>query len=298
MGYAISQDTGECVKLPAVVLDRLTQATEGAVRTALYILKKGRADKEEVCEALGLTPAEAESALVFWLGAGLLEKDDQPKKELPKRPPRLSQREIVAASQNCPEVAILMEECQNLFGEVLAPADSAILASLYLSDGLPVDLILTGVSHFVQEGKRNVRYIERRLLAWQREGICTCEAAERYLRLLARRREHEIFVAAMLELSPEAFTAAEKKRIAVWYEDFGYGDEMVEQGALRCGVNRSVKYLNGILRNWHGKGIHTPSDIRDEGANIAAITSQDLSDDDFVAQKRYTVPKYKKGGAE
>lgn len=295
MGYCLSQNTGECVQLPAVVLDRLTQATEGAVRTALYILKKGRAEPEDLCDALGLTPAQAESALVFWLGAGLLQKENSPEASQPqKRQPRLSQREIVSAAKTCPEVSVLMEECQNLFGEVLAPSDSAILASLYLSDGLPVELILTGVSHFLQEGKRNVRYIERRLLAWQRDGICTCEAAERYLLLLSRRREHEVFTAAMLELSPEAFTSAEKKQIAVWYEDFGYADEMVEQGALRCGLNRTVKYLNGILRNWHAKGIYQPSQIEDKGMNIAAVTSNRLSQDDFVLQKGYTVPKYKK----
>ena len=40
MGYCLSQNTGECVQLPAVVLDRLTQATEGAVRTVISAIER------------------------------------------------------------------------------------------------------------------------------------------------------------------------------------------------------------------------------------------------------------------
>ncbi len=302
MGYKLNTNLGECVELPVLVLNRLTQATEGAVRTALYIVKNKTVDAEKIASALGLSAQEVETALIFWLGAGLLSSDEivspavSTAPAVAKRAPRLSQREVVAASQKNPDIAILLEECQNLLGEVISPADMTILASLHLSDGLPIDLILTGISHFVQEGKRSIRYIERRLLSWQKEGITTCEAAERYLTLMEQRSLRETIVADMLGLSANEFTVAERARIATWYEDFNYNDDMIEQAALRVGANKTIKYLNGILRKWHSQNIRTIKDIKDEPQNIVTSSTKKHTDTDYVAKSMYKVPKLKNGG--
>lgn len=302
MSYKLNKNLGECVELPVLVLNRLTQATEGAVRTALYIIKNKTVQAEEIATALGLSATEVENALIFWLGAGLLSAEETMQQTtlvtpaVTKRAPRLSQREVVAASQKNPDIAVLLEECQNLLGEVISPADMTILASLHLSDDLPIDLILTGISHFVQEGKRSIRYIERRLLAWQKEGITTCEAAERYLSLLEIRSLHESNVADMLGISANEFTTAERTRIATWYEDFQYDDDMVEQAALRVGANKTIKYLNGILRKWHSQNIRTTKDIKDEPQNVVVTSTKKHTDTDYVAKTMYKVPKLKNGG--
>ena len=302
MKFELSKNLGECVELPVLVLNRLTQSTEAAVRTVLYILYKRTTDAKEISSALNLKIEEVESALVFWFGAGLLVSIDEKlpllennvDNKIKKRLPRLSQREVVVASQKNPEIAILMEECQNLFGEVLSPHDATILVSLYVSDGLPVDLILIGVSHFLQIGKRGVSYIEKRLLGWQQEGITTCEAAERYLALLEARALKEKYVAELFEVSVESFTSTERTKIASWYEDFAYDDEMVYQAFLRSGVNKNVKYLNGILRNWYAKNIRTPKDIADQPQNVASTSITKHNNDDYVAKKMYQVPTLKK----
>ena len=303
MKFELNKNSGECVEMPVLVLNKLTQATEGAVRTALYIVYNNTTEVDKISSALGLSVQEIETALIFWLGAGLLSSRDVDKdanknseNQIKKRPPRLTQREVVAASQKNPEIAILMEECQNLFGEVISPSDAAILVSLYVSDNLPVDFILTGISHFLQIDKRSVRYIERRLLSWQKDGIDTCEAIERHLSLLEMRSIREQSVAELLEISPAAFTAPERTRIASWYEDFAYGDDMIEQAFLRTGANKTIKYMNGILRKWHAENIRTPKDIPKQPQNLVTSSVTKHHSDDYVAKKMYHVPTLKRGG--
>ena len=87
-------------------------------------------------------------------------------------------------------------------GGVITQADTNILVSMYLSDGMPVDMILLGVAHFAALGKRSARYIERALLGWQAEGIDTADAAERHLALLAQREKNEAAVAEGLTVYP------------------------------------------------------------------------------------------------
>ncbi|MFQ8833826.1 MAG: DnaD domain protein, partial [Ruthenibacterium lactatiformans] len=98
----------------------------------------------------------------------------------------LTTPEVASAAQGDPAIAGLVQECQALMGGVITQADTNILVSMYLSDGMPVDMILLGVAHFAALGKRSARYIERALLGWQREGIDSGEAAERYLLANAR----------------------------------------------------------------------------------------------------------------
>ena len=126
-------------------------------------------------------------------------------------------------------------------GGVITQADTNILVSMYLSDGMPVDMILLGVAHFAALGKRSARYIERALLGWQREGIDSGEAAERYLRLLDQRAAHEKETAKLLGLVDAKFTKADSRAIADWYESYGYGPDMIAESAAYAGEKKSVK---------------------------------------------------------
>ena len=151
-------------------------------------------------------------------------------------------------------------------GGVITQADTNILVSMYLSDGMPVDMILLGVAHFAALGKRSARYIERALLGWQREGIDSGEAAERYLRLLDQCAAHEKETAKLLGLADAKFTKADSRAIADWYESYGYGPDMIAEAAAYAGEKKSVKYVNGILRAWYTKGYKTVRDVMAESA--------------------------------
>ncbi|MDL2215628.1 DnaD domain protein [Ruminococcaceae bacterium OttesenSCG-928-N02] len=292
MNYYLNQDLGDSLPLPLLVTDRLQQAPEEGVRIALYILKTGRAVQNEICTALGLEEKVVAGALHFWAGAGLLNWQESPAPAVaPRR--RLTLGQVGYAAQNSPDIAGLVNTAQKLLGEPLSPTDTSILVTLHMEDGLPVELILAALAHFSAVGKRSLRYLERRLLSLARDGVDTLDAFEIYLRAEEQKAEHAALVAALLGEEKESFTTAQLNTICLWYDVYGYDDAMVEQAVLRCGVNRTVKYVNGILRNWYKTKVRTPADIPDVAANIAAVTTTPAQDD-FVAQKGFSVPTLKR----
>ncbi len=291
MGYYLSQNLGESMPLPLLVVDRLQQAPADGVRIALYILKTGSAVQSEICAALGLLPETVEKALLFWAGAGLIHETGTVETPVQRR--RLTHGQVAFAAQNNPDIAGIITTAQAITGGPLSPADTAILITLHMEDGLPEDLILAALAHFTGGGKSSVRYTERRLLSLATEGVDNLLSFEIYLRQEEMRRERRAFVASLLGLDEGTFTAAATNSIDLWYEGYGYGDGMVEQAALRCGLNNTVKYMNGILRNWYKTGVRTPAEIPDTGANIAPTAAKTAAEDDFVALKGYAVPKLK-----
>ena len=275
MDYRLAKNNGDAVAVPTLVLHRLDAADGDQLRVALAILRDGEVREEALLREFPQLKKDGalEKILIYWAGAGLLTGAPAapavPKPRPQPRPPRLSSREVAAAAANDPQVAVLISESQNLLGCVLNESEGNLLASLYLQDKLPVDLILTGIAHFVTKGNRRVRYIVRVLLSWWEDGIRSCADAERYPRAVGTAGGVRDGGRGTARDSSESFTAGERTLIARWYEDYGYGREMIRAACERAGSKRSARYLNGMLKKWHAKGYTRPSDLAGEGpANI------------------------------
>ena len=272
MAYRLVENKGDSVAVPQLVIAKLPELEDDWLRVALFVVATGETSPARIAAALRLkSPERAQTALVYWKGAGLLETcgEVQTRGDIDAAPaPRahLTTPEVAHAATGDPAIAGLVQECQALMGGVITQADTNILVSMYLSDGMPVDMILLGVAHFAALGKRSARYVERALLGWQREGIDSGEAAERYLRLLAEREAHEKEVAGLLGLADAKFTKAESRAVTDWYESYGYGPEMIAEAIAYAGEKKNVKYVNGILRAWYTKGHKTVRDAMAESA--------------------------------
>lgn len=270
--YRAAEIGGDAIQVPQLVFSKLGApgATDARFRVALYVIGRREAAAEEVARALHIKQAEAESALAFWEGAGLLVKIAAPQTAAPPLAVRrrLTTREVTQAGSNDPMLGQMVEELQRIFGGVVSPSDINILVTLYVVDGLPPDLILLAASHFAARGVYSARYLEKTLRAWQRDGIQDYAGAEQYLQMLAKREKREAEVAKMLAMPKEAFTLAERKRIALWYEEYGYDKRMIEAARLAAGEKQNeVLYLAGILKKWYGKGYKNPRDIQQNEEN-------------------------------
>ena len=267
MAYRLVENKGDSVAVPQLVIAKLPELEDDWLRVALFVVATGETDPARIAAALRLkSPERAQTALVYWKGAGLLESCGEPQARggidaAPAPRAHLTTPEVASAAQGDPAIAGLVQECQALMGGVITQADTNILVSMYLSDGMPVDMILLGVAHFAALGKRSARYIERALLGWQREGIDSGEAAERYLRLLDQRAAHEKETAKLLGLADAKFTKADSRAIADCY-----GPDRIAEAAAYAGEKKSVKYVNGILRAWYTKGYKTVRDVMAESA--------------------------------
>ena len=101
-----------------------------------------------------------------------------------------------------------------------------------------------------------------RVLELLSEQAVSAEAKQRALRIRPETEPEEVL--RLLDIPPRPLVEREKNYIAAW-DQMGFDDE-----ALRAAYERTVmkkqsmdwSYMNGILRRWHEKGLHTLAAIQ------------------------------------
>ncbi|MEG1683545.1 MAG: DnaD domain protein, partial [Oscillospiraceae bacterium] len=181
-------------------------------------------------------------------------------------------REDVAQSlEQNGEFRLLTAEVERKLGKKLSTPDVSILLGLYDYLGLPIDVIFLLVSHCVERVSRHygpgrrpgLRQIEKEGYSWARLGIDTQERAVDYLKKYAARQGQLPQYMAVLQMGGRLPAPSEEKYLAAWL-DMGFSPEAValayDRTMLRC---HELKwgYLNGILKRWHEKGLHTTDEI-------------------------------------
>ncbi len=296
--------TGDSVAVPQLLFSRLTSvgADDGRFRVALYVLEKGGADAATLARELRLPAAKVEAALNYWEGAGLIETEAPAgAKPLPAPRKKLTTREAVKAGEADPVLGMLLGELQRVFGAVIGEKDTNAYVSLYVVDGFAADLILVAASEAAARGISRAAYVDKVLMDWRRQGINDCAAADAHLRLLAKREAREQALARAMGLEGDPFTLAEKRKIAVWHEEYGYDEDMIEAARMAAGDKHSeVKYLAGILKNWNAKGYQSPRDVQqgDTGRNLRVTgTARIAPENDILSAPAEYVPLAKGGRA-
>ena len=272
MTYRLLCQNGDSIAVPQLIFTQLARADENCVRVALYILSSGSTDPRDIAHALNLRCQRvAEDALKWWTGAGLLEAErGNAAATLAGPAPLLTQEEMNLAALRDPVFATLTGEAQQNLGKSLGPKDAQRLVSLYVNEGYAPEVILLCCAALGGSAKAGLPALERELGRWREAGVETGEDAERHLLLLAARGRQEEFVAGLLGLAPDGLRLVDKRMIHRWYEEYGFDDGMVREALAHAEDKREVRYLNGILKNWHGRGYRTPQEVRGGGALAAA----------------------------
>lgn len=302
MKYSVApNDNGE-VKISKAItaqLERLPKNKEFYFRVALFVLSEGKADAAHCAERLKLSMQETEAAFDFWHGAGLLNADDgdEPVAVIHERPAHLTTKEVFAHSRGDKNITVLLQEAQQIFGEVIGQNEANILVSLYINDKMPVDYLLTGLAHFKAEGMgpTRMRGIEKAFLKWYELGIRNTSDIEKYLKQLEKRREYQNQVAEILHIQP-VFSYKEACKISQWFEEYGYTEPIISHAALVAGDKATVAYIGGILRKWYVKGYRTVKDVlaAESGQNAVTTAKPVAADDDILQRRRKAMPKFEK----
>lgn len=268
MIYQLKPQHGDSIAVPQLVFSKLGATEEMSVRVALYVLATHVTDPAAIAADLKLRSRQsAESALAFWAGAGLLEQIDDNAQTPPAEPAApMTWQQIAQAARTDPMIAAIIECAQSAFGRALSHGDMQKLVALYTCDEIHPEVLLLCITYLAGKGRRTVGAVTHEVKAWQAEGVVTGEDADAYLQKLAAREKHEQFVCTLLNQQPAELTLGGKKAIARWYENYGYGDDMISEAVLQAGAKKDVWYLNGILKSWQAKGLRTVHDVRGSGA--------------------------------
>lgn len=262
---------GGVLAMTGQAADRLLKLDSGdAALLYLHLLRRGG------LEGLKWPEDRVQSALERLRGQGLAPAElpaPSPPTSQEAPPPEYSTEDIAQAlADQASTFPALVGEVERRLGKRLSAADLRSLYTLYDHLAIPAEVILMLVGWCIEEIERKygpgrkpfLSQIRKEGFAWARRGVDTMERAEEYIAKLARLRGREAEVLRLLDIPARPLVEREKTYIAAW-DEMGFDNE-----ALRMAYERTVLkkqsmdwgYMNGILRRWHEKGLHTAAAVQ------------------------------------
>ena len=262
---------GQVLAIAAQAADRLLKLDSGdAALLYLQLLRHGSA------EGLKWTETRLQATLDQLRTQGLA-PDRLPAPEPPPAPetppPEYAAEDITQAlAEEHSTFPALVGEVERRLGKRLSTADLKNLYTLYDHLALPAEVILMLVGWCIDETARKygpgrkpfLSQIKKEGFSWARLGVDTMERAEERIAALTRLRSRESEVLRLLDISPRPLVQREKDYIAAW-DGMGFDDETLRMAYERTVLKKQSMdwgYMNGILRRWHEKGLHTAAAVR------------------------------------
>lgn len=169
---------------------------------------------------------------------------------------------------------LLQGEVSRRLGRVLTTEELKILLSVRDYLKLPPEVVSMALTHCLQkleyynashgtDRTLSLRSLEKECYEWANHGITTMDAASAYISRELQRLAPESQVKKILGID-RALVDAERQYIKAWL-DMGFPTD-----AIRLAYEKTIentgklawRYLNKILLNWHGKNLHTLSEIQ------------------------------------
>lgn len=265
------------LSLSGKAADRLLSLGDGdAALLYLHILRRGGTAVAGWSEARIRAAGDKLAAAGLICAPAAAAPAPAPAQEPEALPPEYSLADITAALAGEQPFSALADEVERRLGKKLSTPDLKTLFTLYDHLALPPEVILLIVGWCQRETEQKygpgrkpfLSSIRKEAFRWAREGVDTAEAAEAHLKkmLAARTREGEL--ARLLDLPNRPLVERERNYLAAWTE-MGFDND-----ALRLAYEKTVmgtasksmdwRYMNGILRRWHEKGLHTVRQIQSE----------------------------------
>ena len=304
--------------LPSIPSKLLLRA--GKTELKLLLVLAERAEVTENYEAhadalaaeLKVTRLALDSALGFWLGAGVLSKDktNSPTEELsdkgyeaevstvsapPKRTrvtelPQYTSDEFARVLERRSELSGLIEEAQGVLGKVFNMTETQCLVSISEGLGLDEEYILSLLAYCKQIGKSNMRYVEKTAISLYDKGIQSAVQLEEHFRQLESLASAEGKIRKIFGMGERAFTSKENEFVNAWIGKYGFDMDIITL-AYEETVNNtskpSMSYANKVLESWYAEGLKTPADVsaakeKRKGASPSTATqAASFNVDDF-----------------
>ncbi len=281
-------------QVPMAVFENLYSAKENDLKVILYALEKGEVDPMDISRSLQISLAAVQSSLLYWTDKGIVMAEDD-RQTKPKKKKTLSAREILTISQDHPEIEVLVNQLQKIYGQAINEKGTNAFINLYLQENVPVEVILV-LAMYLAPIQKGPAYTARVILnLFEKKGITSAEKAEEYIATEERHNKAYEDVCRIFGLDKAKLTSSEKTIINGWFESLNMGDDMIKSAFEAAGGNANIRYCNGILKSWAQKGYKSPADIQAE-FTFNSLTGKNIDDDnDLILKGMNIVPVFNKG---
>lgn len=287
---------GRFFSVPCSVVDDYIKLSDGDfVKVLLCALCSNSdvIDTDVLAAQAGVQPSKAHDALLYWAGNGVVNLIDQqgkvvqtapapapisapasaPVKETAKPPKtvvRYSPKDLSAVIDSQPDLKALTDNIQQLVGRTLNAAEVAGIINLYEYYGFSPAAIFLITDYCHKLGKDRFAYVERVAKDWFERGIIEYSDVEAEIIRQSNAHTYRMKAAKLLGMSSKL-----SKRQGEFIDDWakmGFTLEMLEIACDKCiDVKKEVNfnYIDGILKNWAGKAITTPEQVKQEDVKFS-----------------------------
>jgi DnaD/phage-associated family protein len=180
---------------------------------------------------------------------------------------RLTTQVINEMAEQDAAIGNLLQETQQIMGHTLTPVLTDLVVALYTYYGMKPDMVLMLMQYCVSIGKDSVRFLELMAAGWIEQGIDSHEKAEAEILRISRKDQIENKIKAAFGIYDRTLVTSEKNYIRIWIEEYGLDMHLIQlayERSIEMKGKLSFAYINGILGNWHQKGITTPAEALGE----------------------------------
>ncbi len=246
----------DALVIPGAAVERcLREANESQLKIYLYLLKNGAANTtiDSIADYFNYSEQDVKRALKFWNGSGRS-----------RAAKNTSGGNIVEFSRK-PDVDQLMFVAEQYMKRPIKQDEVRTLLYIYDELAFPADLIEYLLEYCISNNRKsfkNIEAMESVAVEWKEAGVSTLEEAKRLTRHIPKEMNE-----VMKELGfPKDHQPVEAEIAFVrrWTERYGYGMDIIGEACRRTVLatcKPSIRYANGILKQWHDAKVEKPEDI-------------------------------------
>ena len=169
-----------------------------------------------------------------------------------------------AMTQN-KELADLCLLAQEILGKTLTNSEIETLYYFYDELQLSPEVITILLEYCVSNGKKNMNYIEKVAISWNKNGIFTIDAADKFITAEKEKNGYAYKIRKLFGIENRNLSKTEETYLKMWHDKFLMDEDMVELAYEYCIMQTtklSFPYINSILKRWHELNIHNVADAK------------------------------------
>ncbi len=136
--------------------------------------------------------------------------------------------------------------------------------------------VMIALFHYCQEKNAlTKKYVHAVAEGWYKAGVKSFEDLEDYFENYDKIQKIKQKIVKNLKLNRN-LTTYEEKYVDTWIKDYGYGIDIIEEALKRTVniCNPTISYINGIISNWHKKGVKTVEDVEQKETKKTVTTTK------------------------
>jgi len=266
---------GAAFSVPSLIADNfLKLATHNELKVILYVLRHSSdgVDIQKTANALNLNPSDVEDALCFWVDRGVLisDKVNDAKKEEPKIAVEINEKpsrvDVAKRGLEDENIAHLLQIAQLKFGRNLKTNESSTLVYIYDDLGLQLSLIFLLFQYALDEGKLNIRFIEKTAVEWVNAGVKTVLDAEKIIEKKALLKLAWKRVERVFGIEDRKPSTKETELSVLWLDTYKLDEEYLSLAYNVCVDNRgklNFAYIAKVIENWRKENLDTAQKVKE-----------------------------------